>query len=467
MSAKHNVGGVDGPRSQSPLTWKNPDVNEIPSWYSRKPYLHFDLPLSQQAASAYVTAPRTVVRHPFYPLLGYTLTRPRIKKCPPGSPKTFVKEQKERPIAYPSHKDGYIFSYYKSILEKPYEAWLEDHGLREAVTAFRRTGENNVSLAKQAFDFIKENPSCQIVVTDIESFFDKIDHNQLKTTWSFFTGDNKLSEDHYAVYKAITRFSIVERHKAYNLFGIRLSGRLNRGSSPKRLCTAKQFREKVIPRGLVKPGPGVSQGIGIPQGTSLSPLLSNMYMANLDSAMNQWIISLDGKYWRCCDDILIVIPRGDPKIILDKLDSQLNKLALTRSIGKTQTMNSTELSSQKQLQYLGFIFNGRDIMVRSSSIHRYHRKSKKAVWAAEIRQNQAIRDGQPQAPFRKRALYNMFTELPLRGTRIKKHKQNQKFRGNFSHYMYRSAKAMGSPRIAQQRRKMLKRFRAQVKRDKR
>ena len=33
-----------------------------------------------------------------------------------------------------------------------------------------------------------------------------------------------------------------------------------------------------------------------------------MYMADIDSAMNNWIVSLGGRYWRYCDDIMIVLP---------------------------------------------------------------------------------------------------------------------------------------------------------------
>ena len=206
-------------------------------WYSRKPYLHFDLPLREQAALDYVTCPKRVASHAFYPLIQYKLFRPRIIKCPLGLPGTFIKEPKERVIAYPAHKDGYIFSYYKSLLEVLYEQWLRSVGLGQAVTAFRRIGRNNVKLAKEAFDFIKDNPSCYIIATDIEAFFDNIDHQSLKQAWQRLLETDTLPEDHYAVYKAVTRYSVVERHKIYNLFGLRLSGRVRRVGQPRRLCT--------------------------------------------------------------------------------------------------------------------------------------------------------------------------------------------------------------------------------------
>lgn len=434
------------------------------AWYARKPYLHFDLPLSERKAAEYVSDPDRIARHAFYPFLTYILTTPRIRKSGTDDPKPFSKELKERPIAYPAHKDGYIYAYYKAKLEISYEAWLKSKGLDNAVTAFRRTGENNITLAKKAFDFITANPGCKIFVTDVESFFDNIDHRQLKAIWSRFLGCDSLPKDHYAVYKAITRYSVVERHKIYNLFGIRMFGRRNRSDQRFRLCTPQELRQKVLPKHLVKPNPGLSQGIGIPQGSQLSPLLSNMYMADLDLAMNESALASGGAYWRYCDDILMVMPNGcDGCDIMRKLDLALEQLSLKRSMPKTQMFDDTDLFAGCQLQYLGFMFNGVDAVIRPSSIHRYHRKLKKAVQAAVIRRDHdSERLGHP-TPLRKKALYNMYSDLPVRGKKIKARKKHQKFSGNFIDYMAKSANVMGSQRIERQRKRTLRRFRTSLK----
>ena len=166
---------------------------------------------------------------------------------------------------------------------------------------------------------------------------------------------------------------------------------------------------------------------GIPQGTSLSPLLSNMYMANLDSAMHTWASSLSGKYWRYCDDILIVIPGNNSPAPLNELDNQLQLLKLRRSQQKTATILGTNLSTQEQLQYLGFVFNGEKVTVRSSSIHRYHRRLKKAVYAAKVRQLRESERGRAPAHFRKQALYNMYSDKPVRGKRILSRMRRRKY----------------------------------------
>ena len=433
-------------------------------WYVRKPYLHFDLPLGKTAAAKYVINPERVARHPFYPLLSYSLITPRIKKCPAGSPKPFVKEPKERVIAYPAHKDGYIFAYYRSLLEISYEKWLIDNRLERSVTAFRRGVGNNITLSRTAFDFVKANPDSQIIATDVESFFDNIQHEHLKAIWAGFMGWDRLPDDHYAVFRAMTQYSIVERHKAFNLFGIRISARSTSVSQPSRLCTPKQFREKVVPRDLIKPNPGLAEGIGIPQGTQLSPLLSNMYMAGLDLAMNEWVDGIGGRYWRYCDDILMVIPRERGNEALNRLEKELEQLSLNRSKPKTQILDGGDLSQRQQLQYLGFMFNGTDAVIRPSSIHRYHRKLKKAIRATEMRRARESGTDTSPAPFRQQALYNMYSELPIRGKKAKARKSRQKFSGNFIGYMDNAGLLMASARIKRQRRRALRHFRATLKR---
>ena len=448
-------GGVGRPQPYSPHTWEPMRTVSDPPWYSRKPYIHFDLPLSKQRVVEYVTNPQKITRHSFYPLLGYDLTRQRIRRCPPDSLRPFTKDPKVRPIAYPAHMDGSIFSYYKSLLETPYEDWLLENGLGDSVTAFRSVGENNLTLSLKAIDFIAAQPDCQIVVTDIESFFGNLDHKILKKVWARFLGVSSLPDDHYAVYKAVTKYSVLPLYKVYNLFGIRISGRLSGPTTPERICTPREFREKVVPRGLL-----VSHrqaGAGIPQGTSLSPLLSNMYMADLDLAMSTWVASLGGKYWRYCDDILIVVPGNQNVPILDRIDQELCQLKLKRSIEKTEKLDGRSLSHRKQLQYLGLVFDGNNVRIRSSSIQRSHRKLKKAIWATRKRRDLESEASGSEAPFRRRALYNMHSELPVHGKRIHERLRKRKHKGNFTHYMEKAAKTTGFQSISSQRQKLLKR----------
>ena len=240
-----------------------------------------------------------------------------------------------------------------------------------------------------------------------------------------------------------------------------MSGRLNKSNGPNRLCTPKQFREKVVARGLIKRG--TTRGAGIPQGTSLSPLLSNIYMADMDLALHKWVATFGGKYWRYCDDILVVLPGQNGPDILKRLDLELNSLKLTRNHEKTSAFSSRELGAQRQLQYLGLVFNGKHTVIRSSSIHRYRRKIKKSIRWTEGRQ---IREGHGNpntAPFRKQALYNMYTEKPLRGRRIRERVSGRKYTGNFTHYMRKAANSLNSSRLSRQRRRELRKLRSRLR----
>ena len=430
-------------------------MNNSSSWYVKKPYLHFDLPWGEARAKKYVTNAKKVIRHPFYPFLRYDLVTPRVGIQPQGS-SPIAPNDKHRQISYPAHKDGYIFSYYKSQLEPKYETWLAANELTEAVTAFRSTGKNNIALAKEAFKFVAQSGDCDIYVTDVASFFDTIDHVVLKDKWARQLEEQELPEDHYAVFKALTRYSYVERHKVYNLFRIPLNTIPNK-KLVKRICTPEQFRSKVLGRTPNLIHPGAINGIGIPQGSSLSPLLSNIYMADLDLAMNELASSLGGKYWRYCDDILIVVPQGKLSTIEPEMDRQLKTLILKRHPDKTHKLKSQNLST-RPLQYLGLVFDGSHIAVRPSSIQRNHRKLKKAIQATRFRRERETEKSGKKAPLRRQALYNMYSELPTRGKKILKINSRKKYTGNFINYLRQAEESFGSKRIQKQRTRLQRRF---------
>ena len=428
-------------------------------WYSRKPYLHFDVSLNRELAETLVKDQSMVASHAFYPFLTYDLVTPRMRKASSSAEPPFVREKKIRPISYPAHKDGYIFAYYKALLEKNYESWISGHGLSGSVTAFRAIGEDNISLAQRAFECVASNPNHSIVVSDVKSFFPNISHSLLKDIWARFLGGDRLPDDHFAVYKAITCYSEVERHKAFNAFRIPLNTQFKHDR--KRICTPSQFRAKVAGK-LTRKNPGLVNEIGVPQGSPLSPLLSNIYMANFDLYMHKWANSIGGSYWRYCDDILVVTPCSITEI-LKRVDQQLLLACLQRNEEKTHCYSPNSISSQRPLQYLGFMFDGYDITVRPSSIHRFHRKLKKAVRVAQHRrQRESVASSMP-APLRKQALYNMYSERPRRGTKIVAAMKNRRHRGNFTHYLDRAADRMKSDRIAKQRKRVLKRFRDRIR----
>lgn len=190
------------------------------SWFRKRGYLHFDKPISVEHALDIVTNPHTVATHSFLPFITFTATTYKVQKD--KGTNAINKTLKERPIAYSSHVDSHIFSYYAAILNKLYETELQTHGISKNVLAFRAAlkKKSNIEFAYEAFQEIKKRGDCITVVLDLSKFFDTLDHSLLKDAWCRLLATDKLPEDHYAVFKAITKFSKVDKNKVYDLIGI-------------------------------------------------------------------------------------------------------------------------------------------------------------------------------------------------------------------------------------------------------
>lgn len=81
---------------------------------------------------------------------------------------------------------------------------------------------------------------------------------------------------------------------------------------PKQLCTPQVFRSKIAGNdgaheSLIKENPNTH---GIPQGAPLSDLLANAYLLDFDVAVSSYAAARGDRYWRCSDDLAIVLPGG-------------------------------------------------------------------------------------------------------------------------------------------------------------
>jgi len=216
---------------------------------------------------------------------------------------------------------------------------------------------------------------------------------------------------------------------------------------------------------------GKKRFYGIPQGLAISALLSNIYLIDYDQRMQEKAAREGFLYRRYCDDILIVCDT-DRALDLQKeaireieqyhLEIQDRKVELIEfcqnAQGQMRAFNlkkiRQELPSQlnagneqrfyKNLQYLGFEFNGKDVFIRTGSISRYHRKASgrviKTVCMAYSERGKGDR-------IFKQQLFHRYTHLGKR---------------NFPNYVYKAAKkyyknaageikpAMESPAIRKQ-----------------
>ncbi len=261
-------------------------------WFRKRGYLHFDRPISVEHALDIVTNPNTVATHSFLPIINFTSTTFKIHKD--KSTNAIIKTPKDRPIAYSSHIDSHIYSYYAEILNHLYEEQLYDNAISNNVLAFRALGKSNINFAHEAFQEIKLRGNCSAVALDLSKFFDTLDHSILKNAWCSLLATNKLPKDHYAIFKAITKYSKVDKEDVYDLMGIPKNNTRHTKNTRKQICSFSEFRNKVRKSNLIVPN---KSDFGIPQGSPISALLSNIYMLNFDIEMNKYVSLIGGKYF--------------------------------------------------------------------------------------------------------------------------------------------------------------------------
>jgi hypothetical protein len=208
-----------------------------------------------------------------------------------------------------------------------------------------------------------------------------------------------------------------------------------------RLCSAKQFRDEVRGGGLLSVNP---ESRGIPQGSPISAMLSNMYMLEFDLALLDFLSLIESVFYRYCDDLLIICDLEHEDAVHDFVDVQVRKLKLDLQHKKTEVRHFTYDSSRKlradqPVHYLGFSFDGQREHIRSSSITRYYKKMRKKVWVSKKAMDRCngLRAGRGEVPRELflRAIYRGYSCLGRR---------------NFITYGFRAARIMNSQSIRKQ-----------------
>lgn len=160
-----------------------PTISTLNSWFKKRSYLHFDYPISLDKAMKIVFTPKVICKHSFYPFIKYPIIVKKASKDKVTN-KLFLKT-KVRDVAYSSHVDSHIYSYYAEMLSKHYENALQEKMLDKSVLAFRKLdGKSNIHFANDAFIYIKSKGECTAIALDFSKFFDTLDHEILKREWS-------------------------------------------------------------------------------------------------------------------------------------------------------------------------------------------------------------------------------------------------------------------------------------------
>ena len=417
-------------------------------WFRPRHYLHFDRPVSLAFSESYVTVPDNICTHAFYPFINYILQSARYKKDESSGEMTKA-TPKQRSISYAAHLDSQIYSYYAFLLAKNYEKTLSEKSLHENIIAFRSLGgKSNIEFARDAFSFIKDMGECDVYGLDVKQFFDTMRHEHLKKMWATVLGCKNLPNDHWAVFKAITQFRTVNRDCLYHLLSIPKN---NPKKGRIRVCEPNYFREIVRPSGLISE----KAKIGVPQGSPISAILSNVYMLSFDEAMKSYSDSLGGAYYRYCDDILIVVSPGS-RGVEEKIEKMLSDIGLEIQAKKTlcPKFRSVDgvLHSDKDLQYLGFMFNGNSIWLRSASLAKYSKKFNKglrlAIQTMEKANSKRRSRGEATRDLYKNLIYKRYTYFGRR---------------NFISYALKAANIMKSKKIRRQIKPLWNRLKLRIK----
>lgn len=365
---------------QQPISCHNCSSNQIcQAWVDfvkhhndTKPYAHFDLrvSLSMPSIRKYVMDRTKIVTHSFYPFIHFEKKNSRYGKKGPKKP---------RELYYCSHLDRCVYQRYAFLLNYQYNIWACENNIDDVAIAYRDSlGKNNIDFAKDAFDAIRSFPQCFILVGDFTNFFDNLEHQYLKKMMCEVLGVERLPQDYFSVFKNITRFSSWDWKDIVKAAGENIAERGVRKkiNSKETLLTKEQFQKnkKDIKKNI--------SGVGVPQGAPISAVLSNIYMIKFDKDIKRYVTSKGGIYMRYSDDFIIVLPyERDAEIadftsyIFSYVESMKGLIDLQKEKTSCYTYKDEVIYEGDQpssINYLGFLFDGKNIRIRPRAITKYY-----------------------------------------------------------------------------------------------
>ena len=413
-------------------------------WLKFKKYPHIGRPLNFKDRGwikKYVTNPDKIACHKFVPLLHRTITQRKYRpdknapKNNAGKRQRIVKSKKERNIFFSSHLDSIVYGYYSHILTTAYEDYLKNKPYGSVAVAYRkipigngRSGnKSNIEFAFEALDFIEKNKnrSLSIIVADVTSFFDNLDHRLLHTQWKRVLRVNNLPEDHYVVYKNLVDKKYVNENELFNRFKHKLmverykphdtSEKVIKRKKVSRIynmrhekvvafCSTDEFFEEATDlirhdkpfNQKSRDSKGKSELKGIPQGTPISATLANIYMLDFDERVYNEVIKDDknGYYQRYSDDLIIICDREDEDYFNDLIRNEIEVKAKLEIQEKKTNIYRYELNedgefrgglyedgvlnTNRQLEYLGFMYDGKKVRVKTAGFSKFYRNMKKS-----------------------------------------------------------------------------------------
>lgn len=429
------------------------------SKYESKHYLHFDKPINIAHLKRKLQDPKWVASYPFLPSIHFNIdikkyvTVSKNKSLPIHERKK--KKTKRRQIYYAAHKDRFIYKYYGDLLNDAYNEYADSHKIDKVAIAYRKNkGKSTIDSAFEVFKFIFEHDHAVIISIDFTSFFDNIDHRTLKRNIKDVLGVRELPLDWYKVYRSLTQFTYVRRTDVdaflKQRYGVKELKRIRRNRQLTRIMEPSDFRsfkEKHLFKNK-KP-------YGIPQGSGMSAVCSNVHLVHFDKEIKGWADRHQALYRRYSVDLILVVPiSGVSTTTIAQLKNEIFQIILKyRGHGLKIQTEKTDIRlyangailDQNQcastLDYLGFVTDGSIIRLREKSLFKYYcrayRKADTSKRIAYVTQRKGPR----------RKLYQIYTHLGM----------NYKRYGNFISYAYRAHKKMSQLKAISHIRNQVKR----------
>ena len=292
--------------------------------YLKKGYTHFDLPIwfpkhkgdikqiLKENLRSFHKAHGRLENYSFSPFIKLLIKTPRYRYQ--ASEGNFVLETKIRPICYAAHRDSLIFGFYAFALNEKYQYYIKKKEFDKCVLAYRTDldGKCNIQFAKEVFEEVRKRGQCTAIALDIKGYFDHIDHTLLREKWEKILGV-PLPKDQVRIFKALTEYSYTSKNSVLKKYGIILNKLtkppktlLDLVPGAKDYIKYQRLRDDKLIVTNSKLDKKSKTMIGIPQGTAMSALLSNIYLCDYDEYMNAKAENEGFMYRRYCDDILIV-----------------------------------------------------------------------------------------------------------------------------------------------------------------
>ncbi|WP_144522700.1 reverse transcriptase domain-containing protein [Bacillus pumilus] len=390
--------------------------------YRVKNYIHFDNRKKFRNVKDYVTNPNKVALHSFLPFIQFTVRSEKYIDIKIDKKNGRPIKEKFRNIMYAGHLDNFIYKYYADeFLNKKYNAWCEHYEIDDCSIAYRnnKKGKSNIDSAAEVINDIVCFQEVYIFVGDFKEFFDRIDHRLLKEHLKTVLNVESLSKDWFNIYKSVTKYGYYYKAQLKEQFGTDKQLRQEkRFSYFNQLKDFREFQRET-------PCHKNEQTFGIPQGTAISAVFANVYAIEFDSGMKVIANKFEGRYRRYSDDFILIIPKKSINLFVkdaqvQQIESEVKKLAQENKIiiqndktkllefkkGVIRNVHSGKIDN---LDYLGFIFDGKTVTMRGKSPYKFYRKAYKLIGrAVKIKEKKKLK----KYPYRKR-IYGLYTDLGI------------------------------------------------------